>query len=176
VTSPSELETVARYHAWMGRQLLDAAGWVQEERLTSSARSHGSVLETLRHIADVAQSWRNTAEGSPELTVQEMEHFADLPSLRAFWQQEDERLLKWVRSLDPTDVERDVAGPRKRTVPIWQVVFHIVNHRVEHGNEIGWALTELGQSPGDLGFMHYLDVERGSSIPWGSTEAFYHPH
>jgi uncharacterized damage-inducible protein DinB len=160
--SPGSLQTLALYHAWIGERLFDAAGRVPEVLLTSSARSHGSVLETLRHVADVAQSWRNAAEGTPEHTMQEMERLTDLASIRAFWTDEDERLIRLVSSMTPADSEREVAGPRKRSIPMWQVVFHIVNHSVEHGNEIGWALTELGQSPSDLGFMHYLDTNRDS--------------
>jgi hypothetical protein len=93
------------------------------------------------------------------LSKEEMEAFADFASLRAFWLQENANLLAWVRSLAPEDANRDVRGPHNRRASLWQVVFQIVNHCVEHGNEIGWGLTAQGQSPGDLGFMRWRDQQ-----------------
>lgn len=123
--------------------------------------SHGSVLATLRHMADVDQSWGRRAQGVPEYEVEQMEEaLIDLPSLRSFWLTQVARLIDFARYLSPADLEGDIQPPWKTQLyKIWQILTHISNHRAEHGNQIGWQLTALGHSPGDLGFMGFVELQ-----------------
>ena len=71
-------------------------------------------------------------------------------------------LAKFVRALPASALDRDVHPPwKQRPYKIWQIVTHITTHRGEHGNQIGWQPTALGHSPGELGFMGFVDLERG---------------
>ena len=154
---PADFESLVRYHDWASRRLLDTAALLTPTQLETGALSQGTLLATLRHVADVSQSWLCSAAGEPDLTEQQMEQFAGLASLRAFWLAEDERLLAFVRSVTDLNIEVTPSS-KKRPYKICQVLFHIVNHRMDHGNEIGWYMTRLGHSPGEMGFVHYLDL------------------
>jgi uncharacterized damage-inducible protein DinB len=159
---PAFFETLVRHHAWAGQRLLDTAALLTPAQLETGSLSQGSLFATLRHVADVNQSWGRTAQGLPELSAEQVEHdLVDLASLRDFWFAEDARLLAFTRSLTPADLEREVHRLSKtRTYKIGWILFHITNHRMDHGNEIGWDLTRLGHSPGEMGFMAFLDLER----------------
>jgi len=144
----AHFETLMRHHAWAVQRLLDAASLVTPAQLEADVISHGTVLATLRHVADVDQSWGRTAQGQPAHDVKRMEEeFVDLSSLRVFWLAEAARLVDFACSLSPLDLDRDVH-------PL------ISDHRAEHGNQIGWHLTTLGHSPGDMGFMGFVDLQR----------------
>jgi uncharacterized damage-inducible protein DinB len=158
----AHFETLMRHHAWAVQRLLDAASLVTPAQLEADVLSHGTVLATLRHVADVDQSWGRTAQGQPAHDVKRMEEeFVDLSSLRVFWLAEAARLVDFACSLSPLDLDRDVHPPwKKQPYKIWQILFHISNHRAEHGNQIGWHLTTLGHSPGDMGFMGFVDLQR----------------
>ena len=155
------LRTLVAYHAWTGNRLLAAAERLSSDELNGGSLSHGSVFDTLLHILDVSYSWRLVAEGvNDSRWVWEVEPLEDLPSLRRFSEAEDERLLTFVDSLQPGDGDRirEKANWPGHPFRTWQIVAHIVNHQVEHGNEVGWRLTALGHSPGGLGFAGYLDA------------------
>lgn len=155
-------ETLMRHHAWAVQHLLDTAALVTSAELEMDALSHGTLLATLRHVADADQSWGRTAQGQVAYDVKRMEEeFVDLPSLRAFWLAEDARLVDFASSLSPADLDRDMQPPwKKQSYKIWQILCHIANHRAEHGNQIGWQLTALGHSPGEMGFMGFIDLRR----------------
>ncbi len=40
---------------------------------------------------------------------------------------------------------------------------HIVTHQSDAASGIGWALTRLGRSPGEIAFMHYVNTHREAS-------------
>ena len=37
------------------------------------------------------------------------------------------------------------------------MMFHVVNHTMQHRSETAMALTALGRSPGDVDLLEYLD-------------------
>ena len=159
------LRVLVDFHAWQGASLLDAAARVPIDALMTTEVNNGSLFEALRHVVDVNFSWRCAAEGLPDPGLAWNVHpMEDLASLRAFWTAEDARLTVLVASWGPDDLER-VVTPSWRTEPfkLWQVVLHIVTHQSDAVTEIGWALTRLGHSPGEIGFMPYVNTHRGAS-------------
>jgi len=153
------LFTLAKYHAWQGRELLKAAARLQPEQLRSGSLSHGSVFDTLVHVLDVNGSWRSAAEEVPE---PDFGKFTTLDDLRRTWLIEDERFTSFVAALTADDLDREVTPSWKdRPFRVWWIVSHIVHHQVDHANEIGWELTRLGASPRDTALMGYLDTHRG---------------
>lgn len=159
------VDLLMRHHAWAVERLLDTAALVAPDQLASEELSHGSLLATLRHVADVDQSWGRAAQGTPIIEVEQLDaELADLQSLRTFWLAEVVDLVAFAASLTHDDLERDVQPPwKRRPYQLWQVLLHIGNHRAEHGNQIGWWLTSLGHSPGDMGFMAFVDRQRPAS-------------
>jgi uncharacterized damage-inducible protein DinB len=105
-------ETLMRHHAWAAGRLLDAAMLVPPAQLGAELLSHGSLVATLRHVADVDQSWGRAARGEPGLAVEEGEQrFPDLASLRAFWFAETAALVEFARGLSADDLDREVQPP-----------------------------------------------------------------
>ena len=52
-------------------------------------------------------------------------------------------------------VMREVTGDGDK-FGIWMANVHIVNHGTEHLTELAHYLTDVGHSPGEINFMHYL--------------------
>lgn len=160
--SPSYFEALLHHHSWAVKHLLDTAALVTSVELGADSLGQGSILASLQHLADADQSWGRVAQGIQILDPEEMtSQCVDLPSLRAFWLPESTRLIDFVMSFAPDDFEREVQPPwRRQPNKIWQVLLHITNHPAEHGNQIGWQLTELGHSPGEMGFIEFVDHQR----------------
>jgi uncharacterized damage-inducible protein DinB len=155
-------ELLMRHHAWLAERLLDTAALLSPDELDEPSPSHGTLLTTLRHIADVDQSWGRTARGEQVLSPQELEAATpDLAALRAFWLAEAAGLVEFAVGQADADLERPVRPAWKRVdYSAAQILQHISNHAAEHGNEVGWRLSELGHSPGELAFMGFVDLDR----------------
>lgn len=157
------LRVLLDFHRWQGEQLLDAAAQVPAEVLASTPLNDRTLWETLRHIVDVSYSWRCAAEGLPvEGMAWDVAPLEDLPALRAFWMAEADRLLELVLAWGEDDLAEQVT-PSWRREPFarWQMVLHVVTHQSDQASEVAWALTRLGRSPGEVGFMRYVHTHRG---------------
>lgn len=159
--SPNYFEALLHHHSWAVKRLLDKAALATSAELGADTLGQGSILASLQHLADADQSWGRVAQGIQILDLEEMtSKCVDLSSLRAFWLPGSNRLIDFIKSLAPDDFEREVQPPwRRQPSKIWQILLHITNHRAEHGNQIGWQLTELGHSPGEMGFMEFVDFQ-----------------
>jgi uncharacterized damage-inducible protein DinB len=158
------LQTLVGYHVWAGRRLLDAAGKLTPEELQTGSPSSGTIFNALRHILDVSYSWRKVIEGTDDgKWVWDVESLEDLTEVRASWEAENRRLAVLVASMRAEDLDREAVKQNWPGHPFrpWQIVVHLVSHQVEHANEVGWRLTELGHSPGGMGFIAYVDQIRG---------------
>ncbi len=155
-------ELLMRHHAWAAERLLDTAAPLPPARLEAPSSSHGTLLGTLCHVADVDQSWGRVARGLvPEEQSAIEQRLDSLASLRSYWLAEVASLVDFASGLSSEDLEREVRPPWKsHTYRVWQVLVHIATHRGEHGNQVGWQLTALGASPGELGFMGWVDLQR----------------
>ncbi len=160
-----DLDLLVAFHAWQGTALLDAAGLVPEQELHATALNEGTIFDALRHVLDVNFSWRRAAEGLPDPgLVWDVEPLEDFGRVRAFWLAEDVRLNGLVAGWTDADLDRLIVPPwREEPFKLWQIVMHIVTHQSDAAAQIGWALTRLGQSPGEIGFMQYVNTHRAAA-------------
>lgn len=125
-------ESLVRHYLWAVERLLDTAARLSARELATAAPDHGTIWETLIHLADVDQSWGRTARGERALDASAVH-------------------------LDEPGLRREVTPEWKaQTFPVWQIVGHIANHRAEHGSQLAALLTALGHSPGELGWLGWV--------------------
>jgi uncharacterized damage-inducible protein DinB len=115
---------------------------------------HGSAFQTIRHLVDVDYSWRELCIGNDvgNTYVWDVVSMPDLASVRAFWAEERERLIRYVGSIDEAGLDEvvNLGGSPPASAPIWQVMAHVVNHGTQHRSELARYLTVCGHSPGDI--------------------------
>jgi len=77
--------------------------------------------------------------------------FSDLASIRAGWQEIENDLRKFVRTLSAPDLERVVTYRNTKghafSNPMWQMLQHLVNHGTYHRGQITPMLRQLGATP-----------------------------
>jgi uncharacterized damage-inducible protein DinB len=149
------------YNTWADNRILDTAKKAHPDQLHEEAGlSHGSIFHSLRHTLDVEWSWRLACIGQPaDQTLWEIVPLPDLDAVIEYWEMEHGRLARYIQGLAPEDLDRLITPSwMKHTYTIRHVIIHLVNHGTAHRDAIGWALTRLGQSPGELDFLDYLDT------------------
>lgn len=156
--STNDYVTLIQYNNWANCRLLDTAEKVPEDLLRSGTLTRGNAFQTLQHMLDAEWAWRMSCIGDPyNDELWKIEPFADLASLRAYWESERERLLTLVRSFSVDDLEREVLPNwTDRLIKIKYVLLHVVNHATNHRSEVGWYFHQIGYSPGDLDLSDYI--------------------
>ena len=148
------------YNAWADNRILETAKKASPDQLNEEiGLSHGSILHSLRHTLDVEWSWRLACLGqAADQTLWEIVSLPDLDAVIEYWEWEHDRLAKFVHGLAPEYLDRLITPSwMNHSYTIRHVIIHIANHGTAHRDAIGWALTRLGHSPGELDFLDYID-------------------
>ncbi len=156
------VRTLYRYSAWATARIFKAATRLSPGELAApSGASFSSVRETLVHIMAAQSIWLSRWKGASPTALLDAREFSDLASIRARWDQIEADTQRFVASLTDSDLARIVEYRNTRgerwAYPLWQQVVHQVNHATYHRGEVAAALTQLGQSPGDLDLLIFID-------------------
>lgn len=147
--------TMASYNRWMNDRLYDAAASLPD---TARKRDVGaffkSVHGTLNHLLLADRLWMGRFTGEPyAVRSLDEELYADFATLRAEREREDERIIDWVETLTPQDLDGELSyasavNPRPRRYPLWFAVSHFFNHQTHHRGQVTTLLTQQGGDPG----------------------------
>jgi uncharacterized damage-inducible protein DinB len=153
------LNDIFEYRCWANTRLLEEYAELEREFIGEDG-TLAPLRATFVHVLDADRGWRGlyqTGEDPPELSD------ADFPTADALirgFKQENEEWKTLLASLDDASL-----GNRQEWInpigelssrPLWQILFHVVNHGAQHRAELAAALTEHGRSPDDLDFVRFL--------------------
>jgi uncharacterized damage-inducible protein DinB len=149
---------------WVNGRLLEHAAEVGPERFTApTAVTTRDLRGTLVHELDVEWSWRLNLQGRLEEDEAELDprDFPDVASLAARWADDEAEMRAWLAAFDDEGMVAEVASPLTGDRgPRWRFLLHIVTHAMQQQADAATLLSLAGSSPGELGFLDYVD-ERG---------------
>lgn len=147
------------YSAWASQRLLDAAAELTEDELNRDfGTSEHSVLGTLVHVFAADRVWLYRLAGgeNPGFVSDADRSFAVLEN---DWPAIHERWRIWAAELTdeaalaPLEY-RDMKG-NPYCQPVWQLVFHVVNHGTHHRGQVSGFLRAMGKTPPPVDLIHY---------------------
>jgi uncharacterized damage-inducible protein DinB len=155
------------YNYWANKLLLTTAAALTPEQLTQETGFPWDSLHgTFVHLLDSENMWRNLLQHHTllEHRLHETESFPTLDSIITYWQHEEQLMRAYLASLHDADMESIVRyeipeGVRERV--LWQCLWHVVNHGMQHRSEAAAMLTSLGHSPGNLDVTRYSNILKG---------------
>jgi uncharacterized damage-inducible protein DinB len=156
-----DIQLLYSYNQWANARILNAAANLTTEQFIGSAAfPHGGLRSTLTHTLFAEWLWRTRWEGSSPSTAMKAEDFPSFESLRTRWQEEDEKLIRFVSSCSDGQLNeivhyKSMKGEEFKNV-LWEMMVHVVNHGTQHRSEAAAMLTDLGHSPGDLDMIVFL--------------------
>src|SRR5688572_10208913 len=152
----AQLRKLVAYNQWANERILAAIDGMTDEELAKPVDAYfGTLARNLQHVLGAQRVWlaRWTKQPPPRLDMAITERWADAyaathAEFRAF-----------VEPLGDGDFDRVVDYVNSKgdpfSVPLSDLVAHVVNHGTAHRAEIGMWLERIGRSPGDLDFVYY---------------------
>jgi uncharacterized damage-inducible protein DinB len=157
-----EMLTLCDYNYWANTRVLDAAAKVSFEQFTAPAGlSHSSVRGALTHVLAAEMVWRlRCQEGISPPALPGEADFPTLESLRWRWADEERAMRTYLAGLTDDRLNTPVHYTTTKGIPqatiLWQVLAHVVNHGTQFRAEAAVALSQYGQSPGDLDLIYFV--------------------
>jgi len=149
------VQMLARYNRWMNRKVYGCcAGLPDEARKRDMGAFFRSIHGTLNHLLLADRVWMGRFTGVPfQAESLDQELYADFSALRTMREAEDDRIIEWVASLSPRDMEGELAytsmvNPEPRRYPLWLAVSHFFNHQTHHRGQVTTLLSQLGVDVG----------------------------
>ncbi len=176
----SKLELIREVYAhneWANNRILDTAAKVPEAALrTQPLGSYTTIIADLAHVVGAQVSWLNRwRTGVTPEDILRFDEMSTLAEVRAEAETSHQALRDYFAALAEKDVDAEAeyelwtdpswSEEKKAEVaarfanpqvwPRWMMFHHLANHGTYHRGEIALMLTALGESPGELDFLHY---------------------
>jgi uncharacterized damage-inducible protein DinB len=141
-----EVQTLCDYNRWANRRIIDACRALTPEQFTRDLRSSfPSVRDTMVHIMLAEWIWLERCHGTSPSKFQPGSDFPTLDAVVAHWDSID--LRGYAASLSGNDLERIVHFRRldasANAEVLWHILQHVVNHGTYHRGQITTMLRQL---------------------------------
>jgi uncharacterized damage-inducible protein DinB len=147
------------YTAWASRRIVEAAAQLSDDELTRDfGTADRGVLGTLSHVFAADRVWLARLEGASGALSPAGAAFP-LATLQRDWPALHDRMRDWAQRLTDEAAQAPFSYSDSRgnrwTQPLWQVVFHIVNHGSHHRGQVSGFLRTMGHTPPSLDLVGY---------------------
>lgn len=155
-------EMLAGYNAWANQRLYDAvAALADTDYRADHGAFFGSVHGTLNHLLVGDRVWmhRFTGAGPSPARLDEILH-DDFDGLRAARKAEDARIIAYVASITPDDLEgtisyRTISNPADIEQRLDLALVHVFNHQTHHRGQVHALLTRIADAAPSLDLILY---------------------
>lgn len=147
-----DVRTLLDYHYWARDRMLDAVEVLAPEQFTRDlGSSFRSVRDTVAHIYGAEWIWYARWQGETPAALPTPDTFPDVASVRQAWRDHEKRMRAYVDGLDDHGLERVIAYKLLSGQPgasvLWHMIQHVVNHATYHRGQVTTLLRQLGAAP-----------------------------
>ena len=159
------LKTHIAYTAWASTQLVNAASTLSEQDLQHDfGTADRTIIGTLSHILRSDRTWLTRFQGQASPATPSGLP-GDLQTLRIEWPGIHQNLKTLVEGLTDDWIDQPLSYSDSKgnthSQPIWQLIFHVVNHGTHHRGQVAGFIRALGHTPPPLDLVFfYRQVQR----------------
>jgi uncharacterized damage-inducible protein DinB len=156
------IRSLYQYSTWANQRILiSSSNLTPEQFVAPEGSSYPSVRDTLVHTMSAEWIWLSRWNGiSPNAMFKALD-YPNIQSIQARWDALDAETQKFIDQLKPAMLAENISYVNLRgeqwAYPLWQQMFHQVNHGTQHRSEVAALLTQFGFSPGNLDFLVFQD-------------------
>lgn len=146
------MEKQFEYDRWANARMLGVAvGLSPELLLKDLGSSFGSIRNTLAHILSAEWAWLERWKGTSPKQMLDPTGFPDVGTLRVRWVQVEKDQQAFLRGLTQERLEADVdyfnLQGEPVTLPLWQLMLHMINHSSYHRGQVTTMFRQVGAKP-----------------------------
>ena len=137
------------------KQHLDFMAWADNKMLEAIAKDMPENISVLQHIYLGEMVWIKRVKGDRNVTIQELAPPASVGELQNLW---SALHRDWQNIAATDDCNRGIEFHRQGadiTVPLWQIILHLVNHGSYHRGQVAASLRAAGFPPPPTDLMVY---------------------
>lgn len=156
----NDIITMLHFNYWANSQILAACEHISNEEFIRPVipdPGWGSLRGILVHTLDTEFGWRSALQALDDGSVLDENDFADLKELRVRWDKERSSWLDYVDGLSDQTINSGNTKDAQNKLKIWQTIFHVCAHGIQHRSEAAAILTGFGHSPGEIDFDLFLN-------------------
>lgn len=160
--------TLFDYNYWArDRQLEACASLTEEEFRRPLGSSFTSVQATLAHMVEAEWVWSERWYGR-STTKQQTDRFASQglstrQSIKERWRPVEDSVRSYITGLQAERLKQELRYTNqegKRWVyPLWQALFHLINHQTYHRGQVTTLLRQLGATPPQIDYLVAHDLK-----------------
>jgi uncharacterized damage-inducible protein DinB len=163
----AEATTLFDYLYWARDAILGAAAQLDDAAFTSPETvTNRDLRATLVHELDVQWSWRERLRGADwgewgEDAELRAEDYPTVSDVIEHWRRDEAEMRTWLAGLTDADLDAPPVRDEDRGQPLWIYVMHLISHGMQQFSEAAVLLTRAGHSPGEIGFLEFIQRTRG---------------
>jgi uncharacterized damage-inducible protein DinB len=148
----AEVQTLIDYNYWARDRVLEAVDQLSQEQFTRDlGSSFRSVRDTLAHLHAAEWIWYQRWVGESPAALPPADRFPDASSVRAAWRDIESQIRTYFSPLDDRALERVIQYTSTAGVPgasvLWHMLQHVVNHSTYHRGQVTTMLRQMGAVP-----------------------------
>jgi uncharacterized damage-inducible protein DinB len=148
------------YHFTENRTMWDnCVTLLSSEQFTQNvAYSRGSVRDQIIHLVDVDELWFSELRGLQPSEPFPAASFDDRENIRTKWDSVEQRLRDYLAQLrDDMLFDKPIKEPEEdKSLTVWQVLLHVVNHGTDHRAQLLRLIHDLGVKTTSQDFIFYI--------------------
>jgi uncharacterized damage-inducible protein DinB len=158
----STLQELFEYNYWARNRQIEACGTLtQEQFLRPMDNSFSSLRDTLAHLVGAEYLWLERWRGRSPRAMFAAEEFPTLAAVRERWGTVERGLREYLAGLTEEVLTHPLSYVNLKgetwTYPLWQMLFHVVNHQTYHRGQVTTLLRQLGAQPAPTDYLVALD-------------------
>lgn len=163
IISPETFQNLFDYNYWArDRQLEACAKLSPEQVLQPLGGSFKSLRDTLVHIAGAEWVWCERWHGRSPRALPTGTDFSTLQSVEQYWRKVEQDVRPFVSTLTESKLREPLSytnfAGQQWTYPLWQAMFHLVNHGTYHRGQVTTLLRQLGVEAVSSDYLRMLDA------------------
>ena len=156
--SLSTLRELYDYNYWArDRQLRACAQLTPEQFLRPMGNSFSSLRDTLAHLLGAEWLWLERWRGRSPRRMLAAEEFSTLAELQERWAAVEREAREYLAGLTEKALGVSLTYINLKgetwTYPLWQTLFHVVNHQTYHRGQVTTLLRQLGAQPVQIDYL-----------------------
>ena len=156
------IRTLYRYNSWANERALNAASRVPPADFTRDLKSsYRSIRDTLTHIVWAEWIWLQRWNGVSPTVVFSPDDFPSTTILRERFQAVAAERFALLDRLNAEQLRQVVAYTNLKgetwRYPLWEQLYHVVNHSTYHRGQIASMLRQVRAVPEAVDFLEYCD-------------------